>query len=126
MQEHDPTAVDPDDAAQPAEGVEDQTPPPGYEPQVDLQPNQEPGVTERAADSIEDVEAEEPNVSDEEAEQEGNADDGDDDAEDGDPGEPDDPDEDDGAANSQQEAEQDSALQTPQPDQAHPPVSDSD
>lgn len=80
MEEHDPTAVDPDDVAPPSEPVEDQTPPPGFEPQVDAGPEQNPGVTERLTDAVPEAEAEEAAADP----SRGAADDGDDDSEDGD------------------------------------------
>jgi hypothetical protein len=70
-----------DDVADPSPPVEAQVPPPGYEPQTELAPGQEPGIRARPDDPMDEVEAE---VSDDEAD----ADDGDDDAEDGDAGEP--------------------------------------
>jgi len=52
MSENDPTAIDPDEV------IEDQTPPPEFEPQPDLEEGQSPGVVERPGEQVEDVEAE--------------------------------------------------------------------
>lgn len=51
----------PDNPAAPAEPTEAQ-PPEGYEPQVELAPEQEPGIRARPGDGVADAEAEEPNV----------------------------------------------------------------
>lgn len=80
----------PDDVAKPSKPVEadisNQTPPPGYEPQVDLSPDQTGGMSERSSETVEDVSAEESSVTKEDAKFLGSADDDDDDAEDGEPG----------------------------------------
>lgn len=86
MQENDHTAIEPDDSV-PA--VEDQTPPPGYEPQVELSPDQAPGIVERDGVTIDDVEEELDNNDGSDLPDDGVADDGDDDAEDGEPGDSD-------------------------------------
>lgn len=79
MEEHDPTAVDPDEVTEPAfDVVEDQTPPKGFEPQPPLQDGQDEGIVERGEDVIETAEAAEPDLHQEE---DGEADDGDDAAE---------------------------------------------
>lgn len=80
--EHDPHVTEPGEIAPPAEPIEDQTPPPGYEPQAPLTPDQDEGLTERPPGIIADAEAENPDA---ENPDDGEADDGDDDAEDGDP-----------------------------------------
>jgi hypothetical protein len=59
----------------------DQTPPPGYEPQTDLAPDQVPGVYARESDLIADAEDEDPDA---QPEAEGDADDGDDEVQDAD------------------------------------------
>lgn len=69
---------------QPAEPVEDQTPPPGFEPQTELAPDQNPGIAERDGVTVEDVEAEVDSGDHDSSD--GEADDGDDNAEDGEPG----------------------------------------
>jgi hypothetical protein len=74
MQEEDPTAVEPD--AQPEEG---QDPPPDFEPQTPLAPDQDGELTERPPDLIADAEDEDP---DEQSEDDGDADDDDDDSDD--------------------------------------------
>lgn len=83
MEEHDPTAVEPNDLADPSPPVEadlpEQTPPPGFEPQVDLGSGWDPGMEEREGDLIEDTEAEDPDTQDED---DGHADEDDDSAED--------------------------------------------
>jgi hypothetical protein len=58
---------------------EDQTPPPGFEPQPPLGPNQDGELTERPPDLITDTEEEDPDDADPD---DGDADDGDDDSED--------------------------------------------
>lgn len=69
--------------SEPVEDNTDQTPPIDYEPQVDLAPGQEGGITVRPPDLIEDAEAEDP---DNQSEDDGSADDDDDGAEDADDG----------------------------------------
>lgn len=70
----------PDNPAAPAEPVEGQTPPPEYEPQTGLSPDQSPGITERDGVTVEATEEE---LSDSNP-KDGDADGGDDDAEDDD------------------------------------------
>lgn len=48
--------------AAPAAPVEDQTPPIDYEPQVELAPDQEPGVQARASDVVQNAENQLPHV----------------------------------------------------------------
>jgi hypothetical protein len=72
------------DVATEAKPVEDQTPPPGFEPQTELAPDQNPGIAERDGVTVEDVEAEVDSGDHDSSD--GEADDGDDNAEDGEPG----------------------------------------
>lgn len=58
--EEDPTAIDPNE--EPAEGEE---PPEGYEPQVELSPEQNPGIVERDGVTVDDIEDEVEDESDE-------------------------------------------------------------
>lgn len=74
--ENDPTATD----GAPDEIDEDQTPPPDYEPQEELTPDQTGDIQERPGEQVEDVEAAESDVEGDGEE----ADDEDDAAEDGD------------------------------------------
>ena len=69
--EHDPTAIEPGELDE----TLPQTPPFEFEPQTDLGPDQNAGITERALDPIEEAEAENP---DDQSEDDGNADDNDD------------------------------------------------
>lgn len=76
MDENDPTAVDPGEVTEPSLDVtEDQTPPPGFEPQPDLQPDQDGGIVVREEDPIAAAEAAEPDLH---SEEDGEADEDDD------------------------------------------------
>jgi hypothetical protein len=75
----------PTESAAPAEPVDDQTPPPDYEPQVELSADQTGGIVERDGVTVDDAATEENNVGSEDLAKLGTAADGDDDAEDGEP-----------------------------------------
>jgi hypothetical protein len=74
------------DVATEPKPVEDQTPPPGFEPQTELAPDQNPGIVERDGVTVDDAAAEENNVGSEDVAKLGTAADDDDEAEDGEPG----------------------------------------
>lgn len=78
----DPNVTGPDNPAAPAAPAEPTTyevPPPDYEPQTELSPDQNPGISERGGTTVSDVEEELPNVGDDP--EDGAAADGDDSAE---------------------------------------------
>lgn len=78
--EHDPTAVEPGELADPSEAIKG-SPPSGFEPQPDLGPDQTPELVEREPDLIKETEAADP---DRQSNDDGEADDGDDAVDEGD------------------------------------------